>query len=124
MLKPSLTFSDSASATTPDSTSEQQASVTEEQSKARGALEMLEESLSTPAKERYDTRLKEGYDLEGESPCFDVYKKLHKRNFQLQTLNHIVVLNFLLMQPYFGRTKNSLVLVPGVPLYHQYCWKA
>ncbi|XP_052818209.1 uncharacterized protein LOC128244234 [Mya arenaria] len=81
MLKPSLTFSDSASAATPESTSEQQASVTEEQSKARGALEMLEKSLSTPAKERYDTCLKEGYDLEGVSPCFDVYKKLHKKAF-------------------------------------------
>jgi hypothetical protein len=52
MLKPSLTFSDSASLATPESTSEQQASVTKEQSKSRGALEMLEESLSTPAKDR------------------------------------------------------------------------
>lgn len=40
------------------------------------ALQALESALTTPTKEKYAKRLQEGYDIQGVSPCFDVYKKL------------------------------------------------
>ena len=81
MLKPALTYSDSQSSVTSLTTAEDGGSAkqTEEQVNAKGALAVFEESLSTPAKERYTARINEGYDIEGKSPCFDVYKKLHMK---------------------------------------------
>ena len=40
------------------------------------AFQALESALTTPTKARYAKRLEEGYDIQGQSPCFDVYKKL------------------------------------------------
>ena len=48
---------------------------TEKQKMAQGALEVFESTLSTPARQRYTKRMEEGFDIEGLSPCFDVYKK-------------------------------------------------
>ena len=49
------------------------------QKKAKGALEVFEETLSTPVRLRYQKRFIEGYDVEGQSPCYDVYRKLHDK---------------------------------------------
>lgn len=40
------------------------------------ALKALESVLTTPTKAKYTQRLQDGYDIRGQSPCFDVYKKL------------------------------------------------
>lgn len=40
------------------------------------AFQALESALTTPKKGKYAKRLEEGYDTQGQSPCFDVYKKL------------------------------------------------
>jgi hypothetical protein len=40
------------------------------------AFQALESALTTPTKAKYAKRLEEGYDIQGQSPCFDVYKKL------------------------------------------------
>lgn len=37
--------------------------------------------LSTPVRQRYANQLEEGLDLEGQFPCFDVYKKLHDKAY-------------------------------------------
>ena len=45
----------------------------------QGALEVFEKSLNTPVRQRYVQRIQEGFDVEGMSPCFDVYKRLHSK---------------------------------------------
>ena len=37
--------------------------------------------FNTPVRNRYATRINEGFDVEGKSPCFDVFKKLHNKAF-------------------------------------------
>lgn len=61
------------------STSSQEES--EEQKKAKGALEVFQSTLSTPVRQRYANQSEEGLDLEGQFPCFDVYKKLHDKAY-------------------------------------------
>jgi len=64
MLKLSLTFADS---TTPSEDASTVSDIckpfTEQQVKVQGDLDALTEGLSTPAKEWYSTRMKEGYDV-------------------------------------------------------------
>ncbi|XP_052252276.1 uncharacterized protein LOC127858948 isoform X1 [Dreissena polymorpha] len=85
MLKPALTFSG------PESVADQHAAtedsqVSAEVTKAKGALEVFEETLSTPSRDRYRKRIQEGYNTVGQSPCFDVYQKIyHKANPTLET---------------------------------------
>ena len=58
-----------------------------ESRKATVALEAIESELSTPVKGTYAKRLDEGYDIEGLSPRFDLYKKLYfksSRNAETQ----------------------------------------
>ena len=43
------------------------------------AFQAFDSALSTPVREKYQRRLDEGYDIEGQSPCFDVYKKLARK---------------------------------------------
>ncbi|WAQ95774.1 hypothetical protein MAR_028464 [Mya arenaria] len=50
-----------------------------ETARAKGALSVFEETLATPVRDKYNNRIEEGYDMEGISPCFDVYRKLHKK---------------------------------------------
>jgi len=90
MLKPSLPFADSTepSEDASSSVSDICKPFTEKQVKAQGALDALTESLSTPAKERYSTRMKEGYAVEGVSPCFNVYKKLHHKAYPAKEQSH------------------------------------
>lgn len=45
------------------------------------AFETFNFTISTPVREKYEKRDAEGYDIEGVSPGYDVYKKL-KRNLQ------------------------------------------
>ncbi|KAH3769902.1 hypothetical protein DPMN_171183 [Dreissena polymorpha] len=49
------------------------------QQKAKGAQEVFEETFSTPVRKKYRTRIEENYDIETQSPCFEVYKKLHSK---------------------------------------------
>ena len=101
-LKPGLTYSTPKAMESEQQSSEQQSSEqqsTEQQSsekqssqptvsaqevpetnkKATCALEVFQEVLSTPVRTKYQMRIEEGYDIDGESPCFDVYRKLHDR---------------------------------------------
>lgn len=86
-LKPGLTYSSPKAIESEQQSSEQQSSqptvpaqeAPESNKKAMCALEMFQEVLSTPVRTKYQMRIDEGYDLEGESPCFDVFRKLHDR---------------------------------------------
>lgn len=55
----------------------------EEQKKVKGALSVFQSTLSTPVRQRYADQLDEGLHLEGQPPCFDVYKKLHDKAYPL-----------------------------------------
>lgn len=84
MLKPSLTYTDKAAnecAEVENETSTSSQEESEEQKKAKGALEVFQSTLSTPVRQRYANQLEEGLDLEGQFPCFDVYKKLHDKAY-------------------------------------------
>ena len=41
----------------------------------------LQSTLSTPVRKRYADQLEKGLDVEGQSPCFTVYKKLHDKAY-------------------------------------------
>lgn len=77
MLKPSLLYINDASDCEKDTENVKES--TEEQRLAEGALKVFESSLNTPDRQRYSQRIEEGYNVEGVSPCFDVYKKLHNK---------------------------------------------
>lgn len=84
-LKPSLTFNPSSTQSLESEHAheeDKQETATEgktESSAAQLGLEALESVLSTPVRYKYKARIEEGYDLEGVSPCFDAYRKLHKK---------------------------------------------
>lgn len=42
---------------------------------------MFEESLLTPVRNRYTDKIRQGYDVEGQSPCFDVYRTLYNKAY-------------------------------------------
>jgi len=44
--------------------------------------------LTTPVRAKYQKRIEEGYGIQDQSPCFDVFKKLHSKAFP-STLNDI-----------------------------------
>lgn len=79
MLKPSLTFTDETetcdSACTPEPAQEE----TVTRNGAFDALHVFESVLATPVRTKYKERIDENYDIEGQSPCFDVYKKLYMK---------------------------------------------
>lgn len=77
MLKPSLPYKNDTSDCEKDTENVKQS--TEEQRLAEGALKVFESSLNTPDRQRPSQRIEEGYNVEGVSPCFDVYKKLHNK---------------------------------------------
>lgn len=80
-LKPALTFSSTEPVQAQDIDELASVEDSAELTKAKGALEVFEETISTPALDRYQNRIQEGYDVGGQSPCFDVYRKLfHKAN--------------------------------------------
>lgn len=84
MLKPSLTFTTESTLTEKESSKETNSEnqvESQDQSKAKGALEVFEETLLTPVRNRYTDRIREGYDVEGQSPCFDVYRKLYNKAY-------------------------------------------
>ena len=53
-------------------------------------LKCLKETLLTPIRNRYVDRLREGYDVEGQSPCFDVYRKLHNKAYPSDPATNII----------------------------------
>ncbi|XP_062593403.1 uncharacterized protein LOC134254888 [Saccostrea cucullata] len=84
MLKPSLTYTDDEAANVCIDIEETRTDSQEEsgeQEKAKGALEVFQNTLSTPVRQRYAYQIEEGLDLERQSPCFDVYKKLHEKAY-------------------------------------------
>ena len=84
MLKPSLTFTTELTLAGKESeqdTNSENSTESRDQIKAKGALEVFEETLSTPLRSWYTDRIREGYDVEGQSPCFDVYRKLYNKAY-------------------------------------------
>lgn len=87
MLKPSLPYLEDGSSHVEIDTEKniesnpQEKIETEKQKMAQGALEVFESTLSTPARQRYTKRMEEGFDIEGLSPCFDVYKKKYGKAY-------------------------------------------
>ena len=84
MLKPSQTCT--TESTSDETVTEKEFpaanhSETQEQKNAKGALEVFTQTLDTPVRKQYETRINEGYDVEGQSPCFCVYKKLYEKAF-------------------------------------------
>lgn len=84
VLKPSLTFSEpetspSMSSTELSSTSAHTVEDPHDQSAkdSASALQVFESVLQTPVRLKYKRRIQENYDIEGQSPCFDTYKKLY-----------------------------------------------
>ncbi|WAR03996.1 hypothetical protein MAR_010554 [Mya arenaria] len=79
-LKPGITFGSAQSKSLDESTTESSLEIPEpdhqQPSGSSLALEKLETALTTPIKAKYTKRIKEGYDVEGQSPCYYVYKKL------------------------------------------------
>lgn len=51
----------------------------DETDKAQFALEALKSVLATPTRRKYENRIDEEYDIEGVSPGFDIFKKLHNK---------------------------------------------
>ena len=89
MLKPALTFSGLESlpdqyAATDDS------KVSAELTKSKGALEVFEETLSPPYRDRYWKQIQDYY-IVGQSPCFAVYQtslSQNKPNYLNININH------------------------------------
>ena len=84
MLKPSQTYT--TESTSDETVTEKEFpaanhSETQEQKNAKGALEVFTQTLDTPVRKQYETRINESYDVEGQSPCFCVYKKLYEKAF-------------------------------------------
>ena len=77
-LKPGLTFAE-ASQDIADEVPTSSKSDSAEECKAAGALQALDSVLTTPVRDKYSKRIEEGYDIEGASPLFDAYKKLHSK---------------------------------------------
>lgn len=77
MLKPSLSYIIDASDCEKDTENVKQSR--EEQRLAECAFKVFESSLNTSYRQRYSQRIQEGYNEEGVSPCFDVYKKPHNK---------------------------------------------
>lgn len=76
-LKPGLTYcSSDTSQASGDGEKLMASEDTNMESGASFAFKALDSALTTPVRERYKQRLEEGYDIEGHSPCFDVYKRL------------------------------------------------
>ncbi|XP_052806390.1 uncharacterized protein LOC128235624 [Mya arenaria] len=78
--KPGITFGSAKSKSLDESTTESSLEIPEpdhqQPSGSSLALEALEIALTTPIKSKYTKRIKESYDVEGQSPGFHVYKKL------------------------------------------------
>ncbi|WAQ99701.1 JERKL-like protein, partial [Mya arenaria] len=79
MLKPGLTFSGKSLVEEEKAVVVVHQEELHETARAKGALSGFEETLATPVRDKYNNRIEEGYDMEGISPCFDVYRKLHKK---------------------------------------------
>ncbi|XP_056003489.1 uncharacterized protein LOC130049641 [Ostrea edulis] len=88
-LKSGLTFesmlTDDSSPTTSGGTSSTQEQISgtkdiNEEEKMKIAFEAFQSVLTTPVRDKYEERLREGYDVEGKSPGFDAYRKLHKKS--------------------------------------------
>ncbi|XP_060604840.1 uncharacterized protein LOC132757544 isoform X2 [Ruditapes philippinarum] len=74
-LKPGFTYTHTDDEVE-ESGKAQQTKSSQEELDAQGALRAFEKALTTPIRKKYKTRMEEGYNVVGESPCFEVYKKL------------------------------------------------
>lgn len=81
MLKPGLTFSEGDSQECCESeTVAPLGTVSVYENNSLGAFNALESALETPVRRKYKQRIEENYDIEGLSPCYQVYKKLYFRS--------------------------------------------
>jgi len=79
ILKPWLTFLEEADVSETGMATPQETVIEKKQdvSDSFGALTALESVLDTPVRSKYKKRIEEDYDMEGVSPCFQVYKKFN-----------------------------------------------
>jgi hypothetical protein len=77
-LKPSYTFTEEEHALE-KAEPVIQAEEKEESTAANEAFQLYSDTIGTPSRVRYERRLEEGWDVEGLSPGFTVYKKLKQR---------------------------------------------
>jgi hypothetical protein len=86
-LKPSLTFAASPIKDSAPGTSGTEKELDHDKSDGfQVSFDTYNTVISTPVRERYERREEEGYDVEGISPGYDVYKKL-KRNLKKDVRN-------------------------------------
>ncbi|XP_062571348.1 uncharacterized protein LOC134233399 [Saccostrea cucullata] len=76
-LKPSYTFIDKEEDPETEKTVTRDDEV--ETKAATEAFQLYSDTIGTPARKRYEQRLEEGWDVEGLSPGFTVYKKLKEK---------------------------------------------
>lgn len=81
-LKPSLTFLNSPVTSCKNNVRENLNSTEMQSNGFQIAFQTYNSTISTPVREKYEKRDAEGYDIEGVSPRYDVYKKL-KRNLPI-----------------------------------------
>lgn len=81
-LKPPLTFINSPVTSSKNNVRENSNSTEMQSNGFQIAFQTYNFTISTPVREKYEKRDAEGYNIEGISPGYDVYKKL-KRNLQI-----------------------------------------
>lgn len=90
MLKPGLTYTEESEAPelkmSCESTMEKSLPSQSPEDDATVAIKTFESVLSTPVRSKYKKRITENYDIEGQSPCFDVYRKLYLKSVGRRTL--------------------------------------
>ena len=79
ILKPWLTFLEEADVSETGMATPQETVIEKKQdvSDSIGALTALESVLDTPVRSKYKKRIEEDYDMEGVSPCCQVYEKFN-----------------------------------------------
>ena len=79
ILKPGLTFLEEADVSERGMATLQETVIEKKQdvSDSIGALTALESVLDTPVRSKYKKRIEEDYDMEGVSPCCQVYEKFN-----------------------------------------------
>ncbi|XP_062576029.1 uncharacterized protein LOC134237890 [Saccostrea cucullata] len=58
-----------------------------EDEKMKISFEAFQSVLNTPVREKYERRMKKGYDIQEKSPGFDAYQKLYKKSHLLNSPN-------------------------------------
>jgi len=87
VLKPGLTFSGESSVESSKEVTEKPSQMQPSSTDCLGALQALESALDTPVRTKNRPRIEEGYDIESQSLCFQVYKRLHTKSMEQTEVN-------------------------------------